>query len=76
MDIVEQIAFILALMIIAGVCLFFPRKVQAFYARFARPQSLRTVIQSAEYLFLVRAVGILALGGGIALLWASVASGN
>jgi hypothetical protein len=69
------IIFVLVLFAVALACLFFASTVQSLAVRAVqmgpRSQALVTFVASKQYLFAVRAVGVLAL---IAALFLSVAS--
>ena len=75
MKTIAFIAFIVALLIVAVICLFFPERVQKYAIRSvnqgptAKIKTLTKFVQSPRYLINVRIVGVLALLGFSFLLY-------
>jgi hypothetical protein len=72
------ILFLLLLIVVALACLFFPKAVQSVAVRAvqmgvtSRSQGLVDFVSSKQYLFAVRAVGLIALGAVVFLSMAGL----
>ena len=76
---VSLFIYIVVLLVLAIICLVFPRKVQSWAIRalasspkYLKFDSLSRFVQSKYYLFNVRAVGLLAMLSSAFLLWMAV----
>jgi hypothetical protein len=69
MSIAGQLVFAAVLFVGSSICLLFPRKIQAYAVRTAKFVAVRSLVQSAEYVLIVRAAGLVALGMGLIMTW-------